>query len=254
MHPLIAAFAVLGPVLSNLSISDDPPARAPAAPVPAPHPLITEVLYNVPTGEGTDPNLDGVRSVAGDEFVELINPHDKPVQLLGYTLTDRNPEKKGQLRFTFPAFELPPGGVVVVFNGCESTWASVGPVGDEKAAPGGPNKSFAGAYVFTARISNARTSFANAGDFVLLADSAGKPIHCVSWGAFKEKIPEALLVEVAPLTNRASVQRTSTSGAFKTHLPAESGSKTAFSPGKFEIENIDLGAGTRENPAEPRAK
>jgi hypothetical protein len=97
--------------------------------MPFPHPLITEVLYAVPNATGGDANLDGVRHASGDEFVELFNPHDKPIQLFGYSLSDRNPEGKGQFKFTFPAFELPPGAVAVVFNGFEAAWSEVGPVG-----------------------------------------------------------------------------------------------------------------------------
>jgi hypothetical protein len=212
---------------------ETPPATpADVSPIPFPHPLITEILYAVPNAAESDANLDGTRSVAGDEFVELTNPHDKPIQLFGYTLTDRNPEKKGQFKFTFPAFELPPKGVVVVFNGCESTWTGVGTVGDEKAASARPNESFHNAYVFTARTANSRTSFANAGDFVLLADPNGRPVQCVSWGTFKEKVPAATLVETAPVTNKGSVQRETLAGPFAPHK-TEGDPAVPFSPGKF---------------------
>ncbi len=222
---------------------------SPAAPVVFPHPLITEVLYAVPNTPEGDANKDGTRQVAGDEFIELINPHDKPIQLLGYTITDRNPEKKGQLKFTFPAFELPAGGVVVVFNGCESTWSGVGPVGDAQKAPTGPNESFDNAFVFTARISSTRTSWANNGDYALLSDPGSQPIHVVSWGTFKEKIPEATLVETAPVTTKASVQRESLTGAFTIHRTAEKEPKVAFSPGRFEMPK-----NATENPPAPAPK
>ncbi|MFA6045777.1 MAG: hypothetical protein WC718_12405 [Phycisphaerales bacterium] len=74
--------------------SAPPAAASPAATpatghaVPFPHPLITEVLFNVPTGAKGDANGDGTRDAVGDEFVELINPHDKPIDLKGYVLTD----------------------------------------------------------------------------------------------------------------------------------------------------------------------
>jgi hypothetical protein len=60
--------------------------------VPFPHPLITEVLFAVPTGE-TDGDADqsGTRSATGDEFIELINPHTKPINLKGYRLVDGQP-------------------------------------------------------------------------------------------------------------------------------------------------------------------
>jgi len=62
-------------------------------PVPFPHPLITEVLYAVPTGDEGDANQDGQRSATGDEFVELYNPHDRAIQLKGYTIRDGTPEE-----------------------------------------------------------------------------------------------------------------------------------------------------------------
>jgi hypothetical protein len=249
---VIAAVAVAGLSLidppTEAPPKEKPPAKAPitpsapedgkpkpAAPVSFPHPMITEVLYAVPNSPEGDANKDGTRQVAGDEFIELVNPHDKPIQLLGYTVIDRNPEKKGQMKFTFPAFELPPGGVVVVFNGCESTWSGVGPVGDAQKAPTGPNESFDNAFVFTARIPSSRTSWANNGDYALLSDPGSQPIHVVSWGTFKESIPEAALVETAPVTTKASVQRESLTGAFTIHRTAEKEPKVAFSPGRFEL-------------------
>jgi hypothetical protein len=208
---------------------------APALPVAFPHPLITEVLYAVPNSDDGDANKDGTRQAAGDEFVELINPHERAIQLFGYTLTDRNPEKKGQFKFTFPALELPAGGVVVVFNGFESSWSGVGPVGDSTKAPSGPNESFHGAYVFTARASSSRISWANGGDFVLLSDPSSQPIECVTWGTFKEKVPAAPLIETAPLTSKGSVQRESLAGAFGVYPASEKEPKVAFSPGEFGV-------------------
>jgi hypothetical protein len=56
--------------------------------VPFPHPMITEILYAVPTGVRGDANADGERQTSGDEFIEIINPHDKPINLKGYRLRD----------------------------------------------------------------------------------------------------------------------------------------------------------------------
>ncbi|HJW47253.1 MAG TPA: hypothetical protein VJ484_12305, partial [Lysobacter sp.] len=61
-------------------------APPPDALVPYPNPLITEVHYNV-RGDG-DAARDGQRDAVGDEFIELINPHDKPIRLRGFTLID----------------------------------------------------------------------------------------------------------------------------------------------------------------------
>lgn len=203
-------------------------AQPPASVVPYPHPLITEILYAVPTGEGGDANGDGTRQVAGDEFIELVNPHDRAINLRGYALSDRNPENKGKLRFTFPSLEVPPGGVVVVFNGHES--AIPGPVGDGASPPPALNDRFHGAAVFTMRVPSSRTSFSNGGDYVLLSAPDGRPVHCVKWGSFEEKVPEGTaLIEEAPKVTGRSVTRLTADGRFAPH-PASQG---LFSPGLF---------------------
>ncbi len=63
------------------------------SPVPYPHPLITEVLYAPAKGDAGDADGDGVRSATGDEFVEIVNPHDRPISLRGYVITDARPTK-----------------------------------------------------------------------------------------------------------------------------------------------------------------
>lgn len=226
----------------------------PAAPAPAalpepgkplvafPHPLITEVLYAVPSGKEGDADQNGTRSATGDEFVELVNPHDKPINLKGYTLTDGVTAAKGkpkgkpkgepQIKFTFPDLTLKPGEVVVVFNGYEST--PPGPLGDSSHAAAHNNK-FHGAYVFTLRVRSQFAALANDGDCVLLSDAEGKPVECVRWGD-KDQNPE----KPAPLTDdvpesKGSVQRTGVSSAFEPHrnLSGDLGSML-FSPGLFE--------------------
>lgn len=232
------------------------PALLAAVAVPPPHPIITEVLYAVPPGDAGDANKDGKREVAGDEFVELVNPHDKPIQLFGYTLTDSQDPGKGQLKFTFPACELPPGGVVVVFNGLGSTFAP--PVGDSRAPPPGPSDAFGGAWVFTMKNTSSRNALGNGGDQVLLTAPDGTPVQRVWWneelsagsepsrpggessapgsappgGPGKAKAP--LLDDYAPALQRTSVQRDSVlgSGRFTSHMETE---HTAFSPGVYKI-------------------
>ncbi|MCZ7631962.1 MAG: lamin tail domain-containing protein [Phycisphaerales bacterium] len=82
------------------------PARTPAgAPL---HPIITEVLYAVPRGPEGDANRDGLRDALGDEFVELYNPHDKPIRLDGYTINDRNPPRQQPGLLRLPQVRTPP--------------------------------------------------------------------------------------------------------------------------------------------------
>jgi hypothetical protein len=255
------------PMLTLLALLMQP-ASQPVEPPKKPeamHPVITEVLYAVP--RDGDADQDGKRSATGDEFVELVNPHDKPISLKGYSITDsKNPsftgeggkrvgkpdDKKGagrndtgskeadklkdldddaRVRFTFPDLTLQPGEVVVVFNGYESSPS--GPVGDKDKAAA-KNPKFSNAYVLSMKVKSQYVAFANNADCVLLSDPEGKPVQCVSWGEGKQ-------IESAPQSGKApesrgSVQRTSITGEFVRHqeLPGpEEGKK--FSPGRFEL-------------------
>jgi hypothetical protein len=82
---------------------DGKPMKGDASLVPSPHPLITEVLFAVPSGGDGDFNLDGTRSAIGDEFVELVNPHDVAINLKGYRLTEGQVQtRKGESREPAP--------------------------------------------------------------------------------------------------------------------------------------------------------
>lgn len=52
------------------------------------HPIITEILYAVPSGPRGDASADGSRDAIGDEFIELANLGSRPIQLKGYSLVD----------------------------------------------------------------------------------------------------------------------------------------------------------------------
>lgn len=205
--------------------STPPPGPQPL--VPSPHPLITEVLFAVPTGEKGDANGDGKRDVAGDEFIELVNPHAQPIELGGYRLGDRSAGKKDALVFTFPACRVLPGQVVVVFNGHKSTFD--GPVGDAGRAPTMPNDRFHQALVFTMNNTKSRVGLANGGDMVVLSAPDGHVVEVVSWGQFDEKPPASPLAESAPATAKGSVTRQSLTGPFIAH----DGLGVPFSPGEF---------------------
>lgn len=213
--------------------------------VPYPHPLIVEVLYAVPTGPAGDANRDGERSVNGDEFVEIMNPHDRPIQLEGYTLTDST-SGQNQFRFTFPKFELAPGAAVVVFNGNDAKWPETLAVGDAQVAPGTPSASeagFGGAWLFSAGVTRSGVGFANESDLVMLsapASGAGGAVAVqrVWWGSGKAPADaKPLLDEHAPSVIGASVQRESAlpGAAFKDHhnVTVSSSDGRLFSPGVF---------------------
>jgi hypothetical protein len=246
---VIAVLTAQTPAKGPIKPAEAPPVKAtPSAPdaatpdpakplVPFPHPLITEVLYNVPTGEGGDANKDGTRQVAGDEFVEIVNPHTKPIDLRGYTLSDMTALEKtsagkpkgNAIHWTFPPFTLKPGQVAVVFNGNASTIP--GPIGDSSAAPAKGNDTFGGAMVFTMRQPTDKTAFANTADWVMLTAPDGQIVQLIKWGEPRVKVPlNILLVEEAPVSRAGSVQRTALNGHLAAH-PATGA--TAFSPGVF---------------------
>ncbi len=215
--------------------------------VDSPHPLITEVLFAVP--KQGDANSDGERQVGGDEFIELVNPHEKSLNLKGYTLLDRNEPDKGQFKFVFPDFTLEPGKVVVVFNGCDQQWADS--AGDQDRAPRKGLDAFHGAFVFTAHAKSGMVSFANDGDSVLLVAPKGQPVEAVYWGDCDPMPPkETPLIEKSPEPRGGSIQRESMTGRFAPHTRLNG---LPFSPGMFPLSDDDTKPGS--DPAtDPSAK
>lgn len=180
---------VVQPVLTNPGEQAVPGERAARGPLVAfPHPLITEVLFAVPTAEVGDANRDGSRHATGDEFVELANPHDRPIELRGYMLGDASSfardgsgsASENAFTFVFPTLTLQPGDRVVVFNGLEQRWT--GPVGDQSLAPPGTHERFDHAYVLTAQAKSSYVGLANSSDLVLLRAPSGRIIHVIAWG------------------------------------------------------------------------
>lgn len=200
--------------------------------IPPPHPVITEVLFNVPQGMEGDANKDAVRDAAGDEFVELMNPHSAPIALGGYTLTNRlttgDPKVNRGVRFRFPEFELEPGGVVVVFNGYGASIP--GPVGNDRGAPSGPNERFAGAWVFSMEMPSGNRAMANTADFILLSAPDGAAVDAVEWNGPRPGVPRGTRrtaeVRADP---KGSVQRRGADGEMLPHREIDG---RAFSPGE----------------------
>lgn len=197
------------------------------------YPVITEVLFNVPPGDSGDANKDGARDSTGDEFVELFNPTSKGIDLKGYTITSRlstgEKDAKRGVRFTFPKFELPPGGVVVVFNGYKANIP--GPTGSSERAPSGTSKEFGDAYVFSMGVKQPMLALKNDGDFVLLSDAAGKAVACVSWGQPDPEPPsEVVRAESVSAGGRCSVQRARVEDDLAAHTSIDG---RAFSPGEM---------------------
>jgi len=211
-----------------------PAARATNPPAEFPHPVITEILFDVPPADaGGDANADGARPATGDEFVELFNPHSEPINLGRYTITDRWPDGSNhQLRFTFPDITLAPGGVAVVFNGYGA--AMSGPVGDENASPLRPHPDFHDALVFSMRNERSSRAFTNRADAVVLFDPSGQPVETVYWGEPNPPPPpRSPRIFEADRSPRGSVQRpgpdAGPDGDFTDH--ADVGGAGLFSPG-----------------------
>ncbi|MGQ0628761.1 MAG: lamin tail domain-containing protein [Phycisphaerales bacterium] len=218
--------------------AESPAPAAPAAPskpakaeipVAFPHPMISEVLYAVPSGDEGDANQDGTRHATGDEFIEIFNPHPRAINLRGYALSDRSKGKKGAMQFIFPDCDLRPGQVAVVFNGYQAN--ITGPVGDSQAAPKEPSKKFHGAMVFSMKNTKESIGLANAGDCAILTDPSGSNVHIVKWGKFTDKMQDAKLIEEAPTASKCSVQRRGFTGMFAAHSDVDG---LPSSPGKFD--------------------
>lgn len=176
---------------------------------PGPRLVVTEILYAVPRDAGNaalgDANLDGSRDAAGDEFVEIANIGDRPLDLAGWSIVDLHPEgDPPSFRFRFPSMRLPPGKVVVVFNGREQSFDR--PHGSGSRAPRSVDPELAGSAVFDAQNTSARRGFANAGDGVALLDPRGRAVSWITWGTCERPAPEGCpQIGRAPVTGGGSV-------------------------------------------------
>lgn len=173
------------------------------------HPMITEVMFHVPSGEEADANRDGRRDATGDEFIEIGNPNATPMNLKGYRIVSRlshaaESPKKG-VYFTFPDFELPAHCVVVVFNGYGATIP--GPVGTSDRAPDGPSEVFGNGFVFTMEMKARNNALSNSGDFVLLLDPEGRPVDGLYWGDPSPPAPNAADAEGRAIYRLQEVKR-----------------------------------------------
>ncbi|MEO0513332.1 MAG: lamin tail domain-containing protein, partial [Planctomycetota bacterium] len=120
--------------------------------------MITEVLFDPPKGQAGDASRDGTREAIGDEFVEVSNPHDRPITIGGYVLTDRNYPGPSGFVFRFPPLRLRPGETALVFNGLKGSIA--GNFGNSSRASS-PSEVFGDAWVFHAANEKRSIGFAN---------------------------------------------------------------------------------------------
>lgn len=219
------------------------------------HPIVTEVLYAVPPREQGDADQDGTRQATGDEFVELFNAGDKPINLAGYRLVDGLPTKgkaatddTSHIDFTLPEATLAPGQCAVIFNGFSSS--PKGPVGDKSAAKPA-NDNFHGALVFTMQCDNQYQALSNSNDMIVLIAPDGTALQCVRWdnrdsdkpkkkssradakqteSADKAAAQPARITQDAPKSS-GSVTLQSLEGQFIPHIDIDA---TLFSPGTYK--------------------
>lgn len=256
MHTLAAALLVSCAVL-GADPSGKPPAPAPdgAGKISATYPVISEVLFNVPSGASGDANQDGVRSASGDEFVEIYNSTAAAINLRGYRLLNRiaynEPDSSKGVRFMFPDVSLPPGGVAVVFNGHDAQ--IVGPMGDSHHAPKGTNAKFHDALVFHMDFKGRGTSFNNSADFVVLVAPDNKPVDVVTWGDCDPKPPaNALRTETVKAGVKGSVQRITADAAMVEHRTIND---ELFSPGAIPAAGVATQKkSTEESKPDPAPK
>lgn len=146
------------PAWTDLRDAGFPPSKADAVTTPVSGPcvnlvpasaeniVVNEVLVNVPGGADGDANGDGTRDPYDDEFVELANISDDPVEMSGVRILNGD-----RLKYSFEPLCLLPGESVTVFGG-----GSVG------SSVGG-----------NALVSEVRFSFANDGGSITVAAPTG---------------------------------------------------------------------------------
>src|SRR5205085_1450400 len=152
---------------------------------------------NTPAVEG-DANRDGVRSSDDDEFVELFNYSDAPLDLSGIVVADATAN-----RFTFPAnTTLAAGRAVVIFGG---------------GSPPANDPAFGGALVFT----TSTLSLGNTADTVnvkLPVGGTDVQIASQTYGAEGND-------------NQSLTRSPDVTGAFVKHAAPANADGRAFSPG-----------------------
>ncbi|HYY99483.1 MAG TPA: lamin tail domain-containing protein, partial [Pyrinomonadaceae bacterium] len=130
--------------------------------------VINEVLADPPNGADGDANHDGVRSGSDDEFVEMVNGSESPIDLTGWTLRTRalNGTRESVRHRFDEGSSLPAGEALVLFGG--------GEVNAEDPVFGG---------AMVAHVSTRSLSLTNAGLTILVRDAAGNLVTQFTYGA-----------------------------------------------------------------------
>jgi hypothetical protein len=155
-------------------------------------------LYDIPSSPNGDPNQDGVRQAAGDEFIELYNSSNASIDMSGYVFIER--EK--QVVFTFPVGAIVPAKkfVVVFGNAATTVWGAGFPAGTVKYANRSGTVDSGFGPVKTATGST-KGNLASNGDRVMIVNPLlGDTIAEVSWG-YDNQVPP---VYVKPLWSKGT--------------------------------------------------
>lgn len=177
--------------------------------------VINEILADVPpdvTGTSNiegDANRDGVRNSDDDEFIELLNNSDSPLDLSGVVVADSTSN-----RYTFPAGTmLAAGRAAIVFGG---------------GSPLPNDPAFGGALVFTA----GSLALNDGGDSVTIKLSTGGTdtiIAAQSYGTAAQGAPPAPSDQ--SLTRAPDAEAGGAGGGFVAHGGVASAAGRIFSPG-----------------------
>jgi uncharacterized protein (TIGR03437 family) len=160
--------------------------------------VINEILADPPDGIAGDANRDGTRDADDDEFVELVNNSDAPVDISGVIVADSTSN-----RFTFPANTiLAAGRAVVIFGGGSP------PVNDP---------AFGGALIFT----TSSLSLGNTGDTVTVKLPVGGTDVQVATHTYSAEGND----------NQSLTRSPDMTGAFVKHSTAANADGRVFSPG-----------------------
>ncbi|MDQ5844333.1 MAG: lamin tail domain-containing protein, partial [Acidobacteriota bacterium] len=181
-------------------------------------PLVINEIYADVAGDNAattaiegDSNRDGVRSAAGDEFVELLNNSNASVDLSNVVITDAT--NAGSFRFTFPSGTiLAAGRAVVVFGG---------------GTPDTNDPAFGGALVLA---SPATLSLNDGGDTVTIELNVGGTdvqIAQVAYGGTGN--PPAPIDQ--SLTRSPDAEVGTSGGSFLAHTSATNAASRVSSPG-----------------------
>jgi hypothetical protein len=121
---------------------------------------INEFLADPPQGLAGDANGDGIRDSSDDEFIEIVNRMNTPVDVSGYSIGDLD-----HVRFKFPqGTVIPAGEAAVIFGG------------------GTPRGEFGNA-AFNGLVFTAALSLNNGGDTITLRDRAGAVVESITYGS-----------------------------------------------------------------------